>query len=150
MRPTDSGIDISTRFYHPFHNDIAAPDRFRHVLGPCGPRPTGVAEKRFLINNNSPMMWLSLHQGPKLDRKFHTVVQGLWPYAMEPVGENRLVWVGASWGTIRRKVLDEAGKTATKKEPNPGLAVAKNAMFEKQQGKKDGYFLLMEFSSPKR
>lgn len=98
----------------------------------------------------SPMAWLSLHQGPKLDRKFHTVVQGLWPYAMEPVGENRVAWVGASWGTIRRKVLDEAGNTAIKEEPNPGLAVAKNAIFEKQQGKKDGYFLLMEFAGPMR
>jgi hypothetical protein len=61
-----------------------------------------------------------------------------------------VAWVGASWGTIRRKVLDEAGNTAIKEEPNPGLAVAKNAIFEKQQGKKDGYFLLMEFAGPMR
>jgi hypothetical protein len=92
----------------------------------------------------SPMAWLSLHSGPKLDRRFHTVIQGLWPYAMEPVSANRLVWVGASWGTIHRKVLGEGGTTALKEEPNPGLAVVKNPMFDKQQGKKDGYFLVME------
>jgi hypothetical protein len=93
----------------------------------------------------SPMAWLSLHDGPKLDRKFHTVVQGLWPYAMEPVAENRLAWVGASWGTIHRKALDEDANTVIREEPNAGLAVVKNAVFEKQQGKKDGYFLLMEY-----
>jgi hypothetical protein len=44
------GIDIPAGFCHPFLNAIVAPDPFRHVFGPCGPRPTGVAEKRFLIN----------------------------------------------------------------------------------------------------
>jgi len=93
----------------------------------------------------SPMAWLSLHHGPKLDRRFHTVVQGLWPYAMEPVSGNRFVWVGASWGTIHRKVLGEGGKTVIREEPNPGLAVVKNAMFGKQNGKKDGYFALIQY-----
>jgi hypothetical protein len=67
---------------------------------------------------------------------------------MEPVSENRLVWVGASWGTIHRKVLGEGGKTVIREEPNSGLAVVKNAMFEKQQGKRDGYFALMQYADP--
>ena len=45
------GIDIPAGFSQPFLNAIVAPDPCRHVFGPCGPRPTGVAEKRFLIKS---------------------------------------------------------------------------------------------------
>jgi hypothetical protein len=88
-----------------------------------------------------------LYDGPKLDRKSHTVVQGLRPHATEPIGENRLAWGGASWGTIHRKVLGEGGKTVIQDEPNPGQAVVKNAMFDRQQGQRDGYFLLMKYDA---
>jgi len=46
-------LDVSPGFCHPFPNDFFAPDPFRHVFGPCGPKPTGFAEKRFLINEQS-------------------------------------------------------------------------------------------------
>ena len=39
------GIDIPAGFCHPFLNAIVAPDPFRHVFGPCGPRPTGGCRK---------------------------------------------------------------------------------------------------------
>jgi hypothetical protein len=33
-------------------------------------------------------------------------------------------------------------------EPNPGVAVVKNALFDKQQGKNDGYFMIVEWKEP--
>ena len=93
----------------------------------------------------SPTAWLSLHTRPRLERRFHTVVQGLWPYVLEPVSANRFAWVGASWGVLNHKALREDGSVVIASDPNPGVAVVRNAMFEKQQGKKDGYFMLVEY-----
>jgi hypothetical protein len=42
----------------------------------------------------------------------------------------------------------EDSTAAVVADPNPGVAAVKNPIFDKQQGKADGYFLLMEFYSP--
>ena len=39
------GIDVYRRFCHASPHEIAAPNRFRHVFGPCGSMPTGGCRK---------------------------------------------------------------------------------------------------------
>jgi hypothetical protein len=96
----------------------------------------------------NPAAWLSLYAGADLDRRFHTTIQGVWPFELARLPDDRFLLAGASWGELTRQVVREDSTAAVVADPNPGVAAVKNPIFDKQQGKADGYFLLMEFYSP--
>jgi hypothetical protein len=96
----------------------------------------------------SPAAWVSLYSGADLERSFHTALQGVWPYELARLPGNRFLLAGASWGELSRLVVREDKTVAVVAEPNPGVAVVNRPIFDKQQGKADGYFLLMEYCDP--
>ena len=94
----------------------------------------------------SPAAWLSLYSGisaGKLQRRFHTAVQGMWPYELARLPGNRFVLCGASWAELYRRILKEDMTREVVSDPNSGVAVVKKPMFDRQQGKRDGYFMLV-------
>ena len=97
----------------------------------------------------SPAAWVSLYSGiseGNLQRGFHTAVQGVWPYELARLPGNRFVLCGASWEELYQRILKEDMTQEVVSASNSGVAVVKKPMFDRQQGKRDGYFLLMEYA----
>ena len=98
----------------------------------------------------SPAAWVSLYagiSGGKLQRRFHTAIQGVWPYELARLSGNRFLLTGASWAELHRRILKDDMTREVVSAPNPGVAVVKKPVFDRQQGKKDGYFMLVRYTS---
>jgi hypothetical protein len=95
----------------------------------------------------NPEAWLRLY-GPKLEPIFTTALRGVVPHAMVRLSEHRVLVVGTSRGTLTRAKRLEDKSFEVTESPNAGVAIVKEAVFEKQQGKNDGYFMVVECRVP--
>jgi len=99
----------------------------------------------------SPECWLALYHdiGDSLRRSFFTPVRGVWPHELVRLSDTRYAMVGTSWATINLPVKKD-GKIRAIREVNTGVAVTRNAMFDKHAGKNDGYFMIVECRNAKQ
>lgn len=97
--------------------------------------------------DENPVAWLSIYDDKKqMQPLFTTAIRGVVPYALSELDDGRYIVVGKSLDLLHR-VADRGEKTVSvTEEPNPGVTVVKNAMFDKHQGKSDGYFMIVETS----
>jgi hypothetical protein len=95
--------------------------------------------------DENPGAWVQVY-GPKPDNMLYSAaIRGIVPYALVPLSATRFLLVGVSRGTLNKAKQLEDKSLQTTEEPNPGVAVVKGALFDKQQGKDDGYFLIVEY-----
>jgi len=120
----------------------------RHVLAVGRCNFAGVPWTKDAWQENDPRenpeAWLRVYS-QSLDLRFSTPIRGILPYAVVPLSEERFILVGKSWGRIHRTHLEPDGNVNILAEPNPGIALVRNALFGKPCGKDDGYYMVVDW-----
>jgi hypothetical protein len=97
----------------------------------------------------NPVAWLRLYGGVvQDDARFTTAIRGVIPYELCELGGGRFMVVGRSPGKLQTVTGRGTREVAVTEAPNPGVAVVKGPLFEKQQGQGDGYFMILKASAP--
>jgi hypothetical protein len=122
----------------------------KHVLafGRCNliaEKPAG-AWQPFVAEENH-QAWLRVY-GPDLKVLFSSALRWVVPYAIIPLSGARYLLVGTSKGMLNLVKILEDKKYKVTDEPNPGVAPAKNTLFEKPPGGNDGNFMIVRWSEP--
>jgi hypothetical protein len=90
----------------------------------------------------NPVGFLRVYSA-EFDPRFSTALPGVLPFAIVPLSEKRFLIVGQSNGVVHRAVPQQDKTFEVTAEPNPGLALTKNALFDKPAGGSDGYWMIV-------
>jgi len=115
--------------------------------------------------DENPVAFFSVYDnGKAMQPAFTSAIRGVLPYELAALGDGRFMLVGQSVANVlwKKKVKLEVDPNKEDKgekkrrrrkadyridiieEPNPGVAVTKDPLYEKHQGGADGYFMIID------
>ena len=139
----------------------ALPDEHLLTVGRCNYRkawPKGAWQGS--SEDENPVAWISVYDdgaGEKAMQPSHTsAIRGILPYELAALGDGRYMLVGQSVANVLWKKTTDLGPDPKNKrrrklkiditpEPNQGVAVVKDPLYEKHRGGADGYFMIVEW-----